>query len=1624
MSDITSSLKKHKRQPNMCRQSRMSLAKGKNIGPYEILDLLKEGSSSKIYLARSKYTNEYVAIKAINKSPLKNNLDDLLLITKQIETLKILKHRNIVTLYEIYESKKYIYLITEYLSGKDLIEKIIHKKRFNEEEALRIFFQLLDAFTYMHKMNICHRNIRTEHILFDKNNRPKIVGFGYSSFYESNKVIEGAYGSLCYACPEIIDEMPYNPELADVWSLGVILYVLICGYLPFSDEDDNKNKILISNGKIDFPKEISNKLKDLLRHMLDKNPNKRYTFAKIIKHPWIKPYGENLFSQGINIHKTIFPVDERILNIINEYGLDKNKVKNDLIMNKYNIGTGLYKQIVRKLLDLKIKNISDLWSEEFVAYRDDEKNKYEDGDKKYDEYIEKIDEKYKNKEDFINDFKQREEQVAERLLYLKDKKEEKDGNKRSKKKEELNIIEEGVVDDGGEENYIEKNNKSEDENEKNDKENINQNNIKTVKTHKLFPRTKTPMFNFDVLMKARRNNKSNYQTNSASHNNNNLLGDDEIQIVYNKDQDVDIIQQFQEEQNKKLSENIIIEKPTHKKVPSTPNFGKEEDNNTTVISETNPFKLSITPDKNANLAQKILEKNQNNEEKSTNTKEQTASVISNNNKNSIYSNLNTKNSLYSNINNININSGNIKNNNNIFKSIISGNTLYTFNSNSNNNSKSLLRMTTVSKLNSKSHLSRGSLYDDFLKKNHPDNVRKTMLKNSTLAKKNTFSNINEGIKENDESESEEKDENNKFDEKEKKEIDKELKKSLKLKYSLSFDDDDDNEEENELEQSLYSKEDDLKLFNLLNNENDEDLKELKKIYFNEDDKDKDKENNEKEKEKEKKNERKPKSILKKKSEKKCVNFYTGDKDKEKDKSPESNLKKSIVSKKSITSNNNYNLSNSVLEGLDQYEEKLKEINKNYQITNDNDGLDANSGRMRFGSQLEISFHDDNDEKLKINLDENYSSFFKDNETIKKFNLDDSNDMGFRIGDIFMKFKNKYLLKMTKDKPSVKLNINLTKKNDDFNEIDKINEIFLKKEKRENKEKIKMDENEPNGILNNDIIDKDNKENKDNNGNMSEEENKFVEKEKKSPKKDRKKITPKKFSRSKIIHEKNRKNNIDKNIPIQKDESNKKNNIEIFPSKKTIKSKQDSFSIYPEYKNKKNKNNENLNISNYNNYDNNTYNGNNQIENNRYNNIYNANTHNPNSVNYESLIKDNSDKKEYDNNGNENNTNNKNNNKDINQLKYNQSHANFSFNTNKDSKKNKNIKKYNYKNDKTIKVDADNLKVNKTKYLKPQSPKIKELDENDNYSTLNKFDTNKQIQKFKSHYKKYEEMANSLYSTEDPKLTKTFTRKKAEYNSVKDLKDEVISKRNEIVEKIQHCQNLLNTIMRDKKHFMSNNRNDNKSKNIEAYDNKTFTYKRDNLNNKRSVDNNKDIKKPNIQNFNNAENLNQEIKKIYINNNNEPKIYRRIKIKHNTLNSKTNTKYSIENLNEDKNDDNISLPDNFTNNKNNTMRTCLKKDSKNNKPASSNYSFDDQKKQYKKNEILTFPEKKLIEVYKKYDNENKSFNNTYSYVNLRKKDSKNKQIDIYTKNNYNTNDQINSKSSKTRKIKGSKNDKKY
>ena len=424
----------------------------RNIGPYELIEKINDGRYSKIYKAKSCYTGDSVAIKAIEKLGFQESVENVLLMVRQTEVLKILKHRNIVNLYEIYESQKFFYLILEYIPNGDLIEQIIKKKRFQEQEALVIFSQLVDALYYMHKNEICHRDIRTEKILFDKKNKPKLVGFSYSSFYTLGKKIKDSYGSLCYACPEIIQNDYYNPELADVWSLGVVLYVMICGYLPFSEDDDEENKYLIIKGEVDYPPQISNKVKDLLKHMLDINPNKRYTFQKIIRHPWFKPFDEATLTGGCNTYKMIYPVDERILKLIVIYGFNKKEVDKDLKQNAFNIRTGLYKQLCDKLLVMGFTSYSDLCSNEFMNFSKDKENLISDGDKKYKKYINKILERINKVERYVNDYKRKEDKIIKDLenIYNDSVEEDLKNNKRNK------IINNKKVKNLNDRNYVNK----------------------------------------------------------------------------------------------------------------------------------------------------------------------------------------------------------------------------------------------------------------------------------------------------------------------------------------------------------------------------------------------------------------------------------------------------------------------------------------------------------------------------------------------------------------------------------------------------------------------------------------------------------------------------------------------------------------------------------------------------------------------------------------------------------------------------------------------------------------------------------------------------------------------------------------------------------------------------------------------------------------------------------------------------------------------------------------------------------------------------------------------------------------------------------------------------------------
>ena len=409
-----------------------------SIGPYEIKEKINEGGYSKIYLGFSKYTKDKVSIKIIDKSLFITNPDDLILIKNEIDVLKILKHRNILTLYGIYESPRYIFIVTEYLQS-ELLNLILNKKRLSESDALKIFIQMIDALLYIHKMEICHRDIRIEHVLLDSNNIPKLIDFGYSCFYKKGNSLNEPIGSLSYACPEIIQQNSYNPELADVWSLGVCLYVMLCGYLPFSEEDEEMNNKLIISGKVDYPTEIGNKCKDLLKKMLEVNPKKRYNLIKISRHPWVKSSQEIKIIGGYNIYEIIYPIDERLLKIIKEYGLDTEKVKNDLKLNKFNDNTGLFKIISKKVLELKYGTISDFTSNSFIEYMKEEKNSIKDGQIKYTEYLKKLEEKRDIFKNTILEYKIRENNVINKINELEKDEEEvvnENENKENSKEEE------------------------------------------------------------------------------------------------------------------------------------------------------------------------------------------------------------------------------------------------------------------------------------------------------------------------------------------------------------------------------------------------------------------------------------------------------------------------------------------------------------------------------------------------------------------------------------------------------------------------------------------------------------------------------------------------------------------------------------------------------------------------------------------------------------------------------------------------------------------------------------------------------------------------------------------------------------------------------------------------------------------------------------------------------------------------------------------------------------------------------------------------------------------------------------------------------------------------------------
>lgn len=257
---------------------------------YILKDVLGTGAFSQVRLAESKeHPGELYAIKVIDKKALKGKEDSL---ENEIKVLRRLDHPNVVKLLEAYESKSYVYLVMELVTGGELFDRIVEKGSYTEKDAADLIKQVLSAVGYMHSSGVVHRDLKPENLLYhsaDENSKIMISDFGLSKMEDSG-IMATACGTPGYVAPEVLAQKPYGKEV-DVWSIGVISYILLCGYPPFYDENDANLFAQILKGEFEFDSpywdDISAEAKEFIRKLMCVNVDNRLTCDTALQHAWI-----------------------------------------------------------------------------------------------------------------------------------------------------------------------------------------------------------------------------------------------------------------------------------------------------------------------------------------------------------------------------------------------------------------------------------------------------------------------------------------------------------------------------------------------------------------------------------------------------------------------------------------------------------------------------------------------------------------------------------------------------------------------------------------------------------------------------------------------------------------------------------------------------------------------------------------------------------------------------------------------------------------------------------------------------------------------------------------------------------------------------------------------------------------------------------------------------------------------------------------------------------------------------------------------------------------------------------------------------------------------------------------
>ncbi|KAM8834392.1 MAP/microtubule affinity-regulating kinase 3a isoform 18-T19 [Synchiropus picturatus] len=321
-----------------------------HVGNYRLLKTIGKGNFAKVKLARHILTGREVAIKIIDKTQL--NPNSLQKLFREVRIMKILNHPNIVKLFEVIETERTLYLVMEYASGGEVFDYLVAHGRMKEKEARAKFRQIVSAVQYCHQKHIVHRDLKAENLLLDADMNIKIADFGFSNEFTLGNKLDTFCGSPPYAAPELFQGKKYDGPEVDVWSLGVILYTLVSGSLPFDGQNLKELRERVLRGKYRIPFYMSTDCENLLKRFLVLNPSKRGTLEQIMKDRWINAgFEEDELKPYVEPEMDI--TDQKRIDVMVGMGYNLDEIQESLAKMKYDEITATYLLLGRKASELE-----------------------------------------------------------------------------------------------------------------------------------------------------------------------------------------------------------------------------------------------------------------------------------------------------------------------------------------------------------------------------------------------------------------------------------------------------------------------------------------------------------------------------------------------------------------------------------------------------------------------------------------------------------------------------------------------------------------------------------------------------------------------------------------------------------------------------------------------------------------------------------------------------------------------------------------------------------------------------------------------------------------------------------------------------------------------------------------------------------------------------------------------------------------------------------------------------------------------------------------------------------------------------------------------------------------------